>query len=86
MLFFNHQLLSYFYDLNNVFTNVLFNYYIISLHVDVILIYMVIINQLDNFLIFIVFYLLMMIDSNLYLDLNLSLNLGLYYVFMIDQL
>ncbi len=86
MLFFNHQLLSYFYDLNNVFTNVLFNYYIISLHVDVILIYMVIINQLDNFLIFIVFYLLMMIDSNLYLDLNLSLNLGLYYVFMIDRL
>lgn len=73
MLFFNHQLLSYFYDLNNVFTNVLFNYYIISLHVDVILIYVEARDQLDNFLIFIVFYLLMMID--LYLDLNLDLDL-----------
>jgi hypothetical protein len=84
MLFFNHQLLSYFYDLNNVFTNVLFNYYIISLHVDVILIYVEVIDQLDNFLIFIVFYLLMMID--LYLDLNLDLGLGLYYVSRIDRL
>lgn len=84
MLFFNHQLLSYFYDLNNVFTNVLFNYYIISLHVDVILIYVEVRDQLDNFLIFIVFYLLMMID--LYLDLSLDLGLNLYYVSRIDRL